>query len=90
MKRLFTVVEVFELQDRRTVVIPDDLTGQDSAPGSFPVELRRPDASRVLATLRIDYAFQRPPEKGDDRVYRFNGLLKTDIPIGTEVWFSDE
>lgn len=90
MKRLFTVVEVFELQDRRTVAIPDNLPHQHSAPGSFPVELRRPDASRILATLRIDYTFQRPPEKGDDRVYCFNGLSKTDIPIGTEVWFSDE
>lgn len=90
MKRLFTVVEVFELQDRRTVVIPDDLPGQHSTAGSLPVELRRPEGSRFQATLRIEYAFQRPSARRDDRVLVFNDLSKADIPIGTEVWFSDE
>jgi hypothetical protein len=90
--RLLLVVEdTFAISGRGLIVAPDVDLG-DAHQRSLNVELRRPDGTQLQAEVLAQVPFLNPPRPVDRtrHVITFAQLAKTDVPIGTELWITDE
>jgi hypothetical protein len=83
--RILTVEDVFDIKGRGLVVVPGPLVGAYAAPCQIRVRLMLPNGDERIASMRLEYVFQTPPQE-----YRLAcilmGVAKADVPIGTEVW----
>ncbi|HNG75442.1 MAG TPA: hypothetical protein PLY72_13340 [Candidatus Obscuribacter sp.] len=90
------VAQVFELKD--VIAVVADRSFDKRKPGLSALLLRRPDGTELKATSRpvmVSYGLEAPEERKQtihlekmDRSER--QIKKSDIPIGTEIWFCDE
>ena len=90
--RLLLVVEdTFAISGRGLIIAPDVDLGEGHQ-RHLNVELRRPDGTRFHAEALAQVPFVNPPRIGDRprHVLLFTRLTKTDVPIGTELWITDE
>lgn len=87
MKRLLTVADTFDITHLGLVVVPGPLPDEYSGPRKLEVELRKPDGSVGYATLTVQWFFLVPTPKEPRWSCYFTGLSKSDVPIGTEIWY---
>lgn len=69
------------------VVVPGPLAQDYGGPGTLEVQLRKPDGEVTNATLLVQWNSQTPPPTELRWGCIFRGLSKSDVPLGTEVWF---
>lgn len=88
--RLFVVDDTFTVFGRGIALlpgVPKYETGPRVIPG-MPIELRRPDGSRLETTIRAVEWFQTPPAPTAP-LHLPPEIRKEDVPVGTEVWLHD-
>jgi hypothetical protein len=83
---ILTVEDVFDIKGRGLVVVPGPLEKDYAGPRQVPVRLVLPNGDEKAATMRVDYAFQTPPPRERRLACTLSGVIKADVPIGTEVW----
>lgn len=88
LKLLLTVEQTFEIKGRGLIVVPGPLATAFKRPVELGVELRLPDGSRRHATLHLQYVFLTPPPKEQRYACIFRGLSKAEVPIGTEIYYT--
>ena len=86
--KLLTVEDVFDIPGRGLVVVPGPLVESHASPAQIAVILKRPDGQELEATASITFQFQTPPPKEHRLAMILKGLPKSDVPIGTEIWFT--
>lgn len=87
-RRLFTVEDTFSVRDRGLVLIPGIIPMHHERFGTGdPITLLRPDGS-VMDT-KIGGLEMLDPNPNCDVVILLKGMLKTEVPVGTEVWSVD-
>lgn len=90
MKRLLTIQETFDIKSwGALVVVPGPLADEYTGAGMLEVQLRKPDGTTSHATLTIQWISQTPPPKERRWGCLFHGLSKSEVPVGTEVWYED-
>ena len=86
---LFKIIDTFWLERIGLVVAVDAKSADVCLRAGAPLELRRPDGSRVETEVAaIPHVRPHYP----DRPFTFSlpgGVQKADVPIGTEVWAPD-
>jgi len=87
---LLVVEDAFLVSGLGLVVTPDP-EGLDATDKRVPVELRRPDGSRlsVVAVVRTPHLRPRDVSSAASRprqLLAFEELTKDDIPVGTTIW----
>jgi hypothetical protein len=88
MKRRFSVVaDTFYVTGRGLVVIPGPLKDDFPGPAELAVDLKRPDGSLISATLAISWFFQSPPAQEPRWGCVLKGVEKSEVPMGTEIWY---
>ena len=88
MKRRFSVVaDTFQVTGRGLVVVPGPLQGEFPGPAELAVDLKRPDGSLIPAILAVFWFFQSPPAKEPRWGCVLKGVEKSDVPMGTEIWY---
>lgn len=89
-KPLFVVEGVFDVAYRGAMLVPP-LPKDAARPGTFQVELVRPDGTRILRTATATASFSAPSRFPDHPVWvcLLDGR-RGDVPVGTEVWPHDE
>jgi hypothetical protein len=90
MRRLLTVAETFLVTRRGLVVVPAPTIDEVRGPGEVEVELRLPDGTRRVDTLSLHHEFFTPPPSVHRWCCVFKSLDKAQVPIGTEVWCSEQ
>ena len=90
MKRLLTIEDTFLIPARGLVVVPAPPVNEVRGPGEFEVELRLPDGSRRVDTLTLLHEFITPAPAIRRWGCMFKSLDKAQVPIGTEVWCSEQ
>jgi hypothetical protein len=86
--KLLTVEDVFDIPGRGLIVVPGPLLDSFASPAEIEVLLKRPDGQELEATASITFQFQTPPPKEHRFAVILKGITKSDIPIGTEIWFT--
>jgi hypothetical protein len=88
---LLIVADTFAISGRGLIVAPDVDLGDDRQ-RHLNIELRRPDGTRLHAEALAQVPFPNPPRPVDRprHTLLFTRLAKTDVPIGTELWITDE
>jgi hypothetical protein len=84
--RILTVEDVFDIKGRGLVVVPGPLEKDYTGPRQVAVRLVLPNGDERTASMRLDYAFPSPPPKEHRLACIISGVVKADVPIGTEVW----
>jgi hypothetical protein len=88
--KLLTVEDVFDIKGRGLVVVPGPRVDAFSSPQELTVRLIRPDGKTLDATASITYVLQTPTPKEHRYAVILRDLAKSEVPIGTEVWFESE
>jgi hypothetical protein len=88
--KLLTVEDVFDIPGRGLIVVPGPLPDSFGSPTEISVSLRRPDGQVLNATASITFQFQTPPPKEHRFAVILKGPTKSDVPIGTEIWFASD
>ena len=88
--KLLTVEDVFDIHGRGLIVVPGPLVDSFPSPSEISVRLKRPDGQVIDATASITFHFQTPPPKEHRFAVILKGPSKSDVPIGTEIWFEKE
>jgi hypothetical protein len=88
--KLLTVDDVFDIPGRGLIVFPGPLADSFASPSEISVTLKRPDGRIINATASITFYFQSPPPKERRLAVILKGLPKSDVPLGTEIWFDDD
>ena len=86
---LFRIVDTFWLERVGLVVAVDAESADVRLRAGDPLELRRPDGSRIGTQVA---AIPRARPNYPDRPFSFSlprGVEKEDVPIGTEVWAAE-
>jgi hypothetical protein len=83
-RRLLVVDHVLAEYAGEVIVAPSIDPRNDARAEPFPVELRRPDGSRLeaMAIVRLPLFPDEPPRS----LVRLIRVTTKDVPIGTEVW----
>src|SRR4051812_2732369 len=89
MKLLLRVADVFDVTGRGLIVVPGPLLSEYSGPSELKVALRRPDGSTSDARLEVQWFFQTPPPVERRLGCIVSGVSKSDVPVGTEVWYDE-
>jgi hypothetical protein len=87
--KLLTVEGVFDLPGRGLIVVSGPLVDSFASPSEISVTLKRPDGQVIDATASITSHFQTPPPKEHRFAVILKGPAKSDVPIGTEIWFEE-
>lgn len=69
------------------VVVPGPLAQDYGGPAVVAVELRKPNGESAHAMLTVQWISQTPPPNELRWSCVFRGLAKSDVPVGTEVWY---
>ena len=85
--KLLTVEDVFDISGRGLIVVPGPLVDSCASSSEISVTLKRPDGQVIDATASITFHFQTPPPKEHRFAVILKGPAKSDVPIGTEIWF---
>lgn len=85
--KLLTVEDVFDITGRGLVVFPGPRVDTFSSPREITVRLVRPDGVTLDATASITHVMQTPPPKEHRYAVIIREITKSEVPIGTEVWF---
>ena len=88
--KLLTVEDVFDIAGRGLVVVPGPLIDAISPNQRLSVLLKRPDGSEIGASATITRYFQTPPPKEHRFAVILKEVSKSDVPIGTEIWYTDD
>jgi hypothetical protein len=88
--KLLTVEDVFDIPGRGLIVVPGPLVDSFASPSEISVTLKRPDGQVIDATASITFHFQTPPPKEHRFAVILKGPAKSDVPIGTEIWFEKD
>jgi hypothetical protein len=87
---LFTVTDHFAIEGRGCVVLPGIPDPSPTTPvlrGGASITLRRPDGSEVESVIReLEMLRPRPPTPFTPILLPLP-ITKSDVPIGTEVWY---
>jgi hypothetical protein len=86
--KLLTVEDVFDIPGRGLIVVPGPLLDSFASPAEIEVLLKRPDGQELETTASITFQFQTPPPKEHRFAVILKGITKSDVPIGTEIWFT--
>jgi hypothetical protein len=89
--RLFAVEWTFTIPKRGIALgpgVPKYEPGPRIVPG-MSIELRRPDGTVLVTTIRGVEWFQTPPAPAAP-LHMPPEIKKEDVPVGTEVWLLDE
>jgi hypothetical protein len=90
MRRLLTVEDTYLIESRGLVVVPAPQVDEVRGPGDIPVELVKPDGSRLRATLTLMTEFLYPPPTVLRWGCVFKSLSKIDVPISAELWCGED
>ena len=85
--RLLIVEDVFEAPGRGLIVVPGPPLDAFPSPTELSVRLERPDGKVLEATASLTIPFQTPPAVDPRYAVILRGPAKSDVPIGTEIWF---
>ncbi len=85
--KLLTVEDVFEIAGE-VIVVPGPRVGAVQPRSKIAVLLRRPDGRVIEATASLRLQFQSPPPDEHRIAVILNGVGKSDVPIGTEIWLT--
>lgn len=88
--KLSTVEDVFPISGRGLIVVPGPPLDCFASPGEVAVLLRRPDGRVLDAIAAIAVEFQAPPPKEHRYTLILKGVEKSDVPVGTEIWFDGD
>jgi hypothetical protein len=86
--KLLTVEDAFFIEGRGLLVMP--LIPEYSGPTSFPVVLKKPSGEQLVVQAHLDIPRLNPRPKHFSFSCLLDGVSKQDVPIGTEIWISDE
>jgi hypothetical protein len=92
MRYLTKIEDLFLVTERGLIVVPGPLKSEVAGGVRMPVELRRPDGSRLRALASLQHILQSPPPPPHIVVQWgciLSGVTKEEVPIGTEVWSQD-
>jgi hypothetical protein len=87
---MLTVEDTFMIANRGLIVVPAPAVEAFRGPADVIAELRRPDGLVLTATLTLSHEFLFPPPRVRRWNCMFKALGKADVPIGTEIWCSDD
>ena len=90
MKRLLTVEDTFAITGRGLMVAPMPARDEIRGPGDIDVEIRLPDGTRRPARLSVLLELIHPTPAVQRWACLFKDLAKADVPIGTEIWCSED
>jgi hypothetical protein len=86
---LWNILDVFEITGRGVVISGDSRECDEcpDVPAGHVLQIRKPDNSTLeFDTLSI--GFIDPPNRERPRHFMLSGdVKKTDVPIGSEVWY---
>ena len=86
---LFTVDDVFEISGRYVVPTPGVPVSVRGIRSGLRIELRRPNGT-VLQTLIASIPILDPYDPKRPTQIALEGITKQDVPLGTEIWMTDE
>ena len=87
---LSAVADVFAIEGRGCVVVPGLPYPSPTIPvlrRGAPITLRRPDGSELQTTIRDLEMISRRPPVPFTPVLLPSPITKSDVPIGTELWY---
>lgn len=84
---LFAVEDHFQITEQGLVVMPGIPLLHYKGPNNINLLLIKPDKSELKACAEIYYSFPKPTPTNKMLTVLFPSLTKSEIPIGTEVWF---
>jgi hypothetical protein len=90
--RLLLIVEDTFAISGRGLIVASDVDLGAGYQRRITAELRRPDGTISHAEALAQVPFIDPPRPGPrpQHMLLFPSLTKTDVPIGTEVWMTEE
>jgi hypothetical protein len=89
MQRLTKIDDTFLVTGRGLVVVPGPRRADVAGGTDIPVELHRPDGTRMRARASLTHTFQSPPPPphiAEQWTCILFGVSKDDVPLGTEIW----
>jgi hypothetical protein len=92
MTLLLKVEEVLEIQGRGSVILPgifDSELNKVTVSRGDPIELRKPDGSRIVTHAEAFEFLDRSNRRSSLVIVLPAEFKKKDIPIGTEIWLRD-
>jgi hypothetical protein len=89
-RHFLTVEDTFDITGRGLIVVPGPLESEYNGPRRFRVILKPPSRGILEAELTLEHVFQSPPPKEIRYVCSLKGVAKADVPIGTEIWRSED
>ncbi|MRI91457.1 hypothetical protein FGE12_25160 [Aggregicoccus sp. 17bor-14] len=89
---LITVEGAFDVRPGGVTILPEVQLRTQTAPQRIVVELQRPDGQRLAAQAIASYVFSVPrqPDKVRGHELQLLGLTKHEVPVGTQVWLTEE
>ena len=89
---LLTVEGAFDVRPGGVTVLPEAQLRTQTSPQRLVVELQRPDGQRLAAEAIASYVYfvPRQPDKVRGHELQLLGLTKHDVPVGTQVWVTEE
>jgi len=81
-------VDTILIEGRGVLVMP--MITDYSGPMSFSATLRKPDGEEALAQAHLDIPRFNSPRELYPYACWLAGMSKNDVPIGTEIWISNE
>ena len=88
--KLLTVCDTFLVEGRGVIVVPEISVDSYSGARSRHVTLRKPDGQSVSASAVLDIPLVSPPPPAPYYLCTLIGLIKNEVPIGTEIWIDDD
>lgn len=87
-RRLFTVEDTFEIRGRGLILVPGIIPeGDERFRVGDRITLRKSDGSSIES--QIGGLELLHPNPRHDVVIMLKGMVKADVPVGTEVWSVD-
>lgn len=94
MRKLLSIEDVFAIEGRGLVVLPDFPWGKPARAGA--AELRRPDGVVIPVQLKVEREHRslmiervRAGVRSLARVCVIDGVPKSDVLVGSELWCDD-
>ncbi len=75
------------MDDLPLVVAPGPRISEFDGPCAIDVEICRPDGSTITSVMSLSFHVEIVPGDEARWVCAFRDLLRSDVPVGSEVWF---
>ena len=85
-RHLLTVEDAFDITGRGLLVVPGPLVSEYVGPRRLSVTLKPPGGGQKAAILTLEHVFLTPPPREQRWGCRHSEVVKSDVPVGTQIW----